>query len=98
MKLKFINGGLGYYSSLDQKYKYPSPFGDKHCRISSVMGGNYGVGDTYIVSKDNNLYRFTYFGDSSANIKEIEESEIISFLDNQEKHYSNLNYHFKRFY
>ncbi len=48
--------------------------------VKSHMGGNYGLADEYLIVKQDGIFRFKYFGDSSANIKKIAEADKESVL------------------
>jgi hypothetical protein len=105
MDFKFKEEPLKYFTSnLNSKGYYDhtiNAIGKYHTRISTVMGGNYGVGDSYLVKDDEGYHILTYFGDMSAHIKHISndiDNEVKRFLDNQEKQYKAEAYHFKRYY
>jgi len=48
--------------------------------VKSHMGGNYGCADEYLIVKHDGVFKFQYFGDSSANIKKIAEADKESVL------------------
>ena len=48
--------------------------------VKSHMGGNYGLADEYLIVKQDGIFRFQYFGDSSANMKKIAEADKESVL------------------
>ena len=48
--------------------------------IKNHMGGNYGRASEYLIVNNDGIFKFQYFGDSSANIKKISEADKKSVL------------------
>ena len=48
--------------------------------VKSHSGGNYGLADEYLIVKHDGIFKFKYFGDSSANIKKVADADKESVL------------------
>ncbi len=99
-ELTFVESGLGYYASrtVDNKNEnYATTIGQRHALITTVMGGNYGVGDSYLVVDKDELLILTYFGDGSASIKPIKSmDDVYEFIQKQSEQYRHEAYGFKK--
>lgn len=107
--MEFIEGKLNYADgtyNLEHKYydNYYTSIGERYSRLTTVMGGNYGIGDSYLVIDKGLYFILTYNGDQSCNIKYIGKLEdkamikVDEFINNQEKQYLNSSKgHFIRY-